>query len=235
MFEIEVQELNKSFGKRKVLNNISFRLEKGGFLSIFGPNGAGKTTLLKILSALVDPTSGRVLISGQSPSDDSIGTRRKIGFISHNPLLYRDLTALENLNFYGSIYGIPDLKDRIDLLLERVELSHRRYDLVQTFSRGMLQRLAIARALLHQPSILLLDEPHSGLDPHAVNILDGLLEQVRSDHTFIMVTHNLEKGLALCSSAMILDSGRIIFQQDKESMDAESLRRIYHERVKGAE
>jgi heme exporter protein A len=233
MAEIEVQELNKSFGKRKVLNNISFRLEKGGFLSIFGPNGAGKTTLLKILSALVDPTSGRVLISGQSPSDDSIGARRKIGLISHNPLLYRDLTALENLSFYGSIYGIPDPKERIDLLLERVELSHRRYDLVRTFSRGMLQRLAIARALLHQPSILLLDEPHSGLDPHAVDILDGLLEQIRPDHTFIMVTHSLEKGLALCSSAMILDSGRIIFQQGKESMDVETLRRIYHERVKG--
>lgn len=233
MVEIEVQQLNKSFGKRKVLNNISFQVERGGFLSIFGPNGAGKTTLLKIISTLVDPTSGKVLVSGHFLGEDSLGIRRKIGLISHNPLLYRDLTAFENLSFYGNMYTIPNLKDRIDFLLERVELSHRRFDLVQTFSRGMLQRLAIARALLHQPSILLLDEPHSGLDPHAVDILDGLLEQIRPDHTFVMVTHNIEKGLALCSSVMILDAGSIIFHQEKENLDLGMLRRIYQEKVRG--
>ncbi len=131
------------------------------------------------------------------------------------------------------MYQAPSFEDRIDYLLERVELSHRRYDLVRTFSRGMLQRLSIARALLHQPSILFLDEPHSGLDPHAVEILDGLLEQIRADHTFIMVTHNLSKGLSLCSSAMILDEGKIIFQQNKESIDTEAFQQIYQQKVKG--
>ncbi len=233
MVEIEVEKLNKSFGKRKVLKDVSFQVSKGGFLSVFGPNGAGKTTLLKILSTLVAPSSGKVIVAGTSLEEDSVGARKKIGFISHYPLLYPDLTAYENLRFYASMYQAPSFEDRIDYLLERVELSHRRYDLVRTFSRGMLQRLSIARALLHQPSILFLDEPHSGLDPHAVEILDGLLEQIRADHTFIMVTHNLSKGLSLCSSAMILDEGKIIFQQNKESIDTEAFQQIYQQKVKG--
>lgn len=231
-FSVQVKRLNKSFGRRKVLSEISFDLKEGEFLSIFGPNGAGKTTLLKILSALIDPTSGDVWISGLSVKEKSLAIRKKIGFVSHSPLLYIDLTAYENLKFYGRMYGVGRLEERIDELLEKVELNHRRYDLVRTFSRGMLQRLAIARVLLHEPEILFLDEPHAGLDPHAVDILDSFIADLKGSHTFIMVTHNLEKGLALSSQALILSGGAIVFQQKGEEIDPSLFRDVYREKVK---
>jgi heme exporter protein A len=231
--EIQVSRLVKSFGRRVVLDEVSFSLAKGGFLSIFGPNGAGKTTLIKILSTLVAPTSGKVTVAGTSIHDNPEFIRRQIGLISHHHLLYRDLNAYENLEFYGRIYGVKNLENRIDDLLQRVELSHRRFDLVKTYSRGMLQRLAIARALLHQPRILFLDEPHSGLDPHAVDILDGLISNVRHQHTFIMITHDLSKGLSLCTAAMILDNGHIVYQGQKEDIDMGSFEKLYRQTVKG--
>ncbi|MDI6717410.1 MAG: ABC transporter ATP-binding protein [Actinomycetota bacterium] len=231
--EIEVRNLSKLFGKRKVLDKISFNLEKGGFLSLFGPNGAGKTTLIKIIATLVAPTEGEVFLGGMDPKKDSAAIRARIGFISHSPLLYLDLSAEENLKFYGTMYGVKELSSRIDELLDQVELSHRRYDLVRTFSKGMTQRLAIARALLHRPSVLFLDEPHTGLDPHAVDILEGLLDSIREDHTFIMITHNIERGLALCSKAMILDNGQVVFYQNKEELDVDMFKDIYRKHVRG--
>lgn len=231
--EIEVKDLSKVFGKRKVLDKVSFELEKGGFLSLFGPNGAGKTTLVKIISTLIAPTSGEVRVAGMDPRKNSAAIRAKIGLISHSPLLYLDLNAEENLRFYGTMYSVPNLDERIDELLDQVELSHRRYDLVRTYSKGMIQRLAIARAILHKPSVLLLDEPHTGLDPHAVDIFENLLDSIRAEHTFIMITHNIERGLALCSKAMILYNGQIVFYQDKEELDIKKFKNIYQQRVKG--
>jgi len=233
MNEIEVQNLNKYFGRRQVLKQINFSVKKGAFLSIFGPNGAGKTTLVKILSTLERPTDGEVTIAGAVLGQDPTDIRKRIGLISHSPLLYLDLSAYENLEFYGTLYGVPDLKERAKFLLEQVELTHRRHDLVRTFSKGMQQRLAIARALMHQPSILFLDEPYSGLDPHAVDILDGLIDSIRGDHTFIMVSHNLEKGLSLCSDAMILEGGRIIFHEEKADIDVEQFQEVYRRAIKG--
>lgn len=231
--EIIVHNLTKSFGRRKVLKGINFELERGGFLSVFGPNGAGKTTMIKILSTLEAPTKGEVTISGIKMTEDPAPIKKMIGLISHNPLLYRDLNAYENLKFYGTLYGVENLEDRIDELLDKVELSHRRYDYVRTFSQGMTQRLSIARALLHKPLILFLDEPHSGLDPHAVDILDGLLNDIRSDHTFIMITHNLDKGLSLCSDAMILDDGKIVFYEEKKDIQRKEFEEIYKKSVRG--
>lgn len=231
--EVEVIKLSKLFGKRRVLDNISFSLEKGGFLSLFGPNGAGKTTLIKILCTLIVPSEGEVRVSGMDPQKDSAAIRSKIGLISHSPLLYLDLSAEENLRFYGAMYGVKNLDERIDELLDQVELNHRRFDLVRTFSKGMTQRLAIARALLHKPSILFLDEPHTGLDPHAVDIFESLLDSIKEDHTFIMITHNIERGLSLCSKAMILYNGQIVFYQDKEELDIDMFKSIYRQRVRG--
>lgn len=231
--EIEVRGLRKDFDRRKVLKGIDFSLKKGGFLSVFGPNGAGKTTMIKILSTLETPTKGEVTISGIDLMADPIPIKKKIGLISHNPLLYGDLSAEENLRFYGVLYRVDDLESRIRELLERVELSQRKYDYVRTFSQGMTQRLAIARALIHRPSILFLDEPHSGLDPHAVDILDGLLDDIRAEHTFIMVTHNLDKGLSLCSEAMILDGGKIVFFGEKKDIERDMFESIYKKSVKG--
>ncbi|MDI6689341.1 MAG: heme ABC exporter ATP-binding protein CcmA [Actinomycetota bacterium] len=225
---IRAEGLSKIFGRRKVLQDINFELEKGEFLTIIGPNGAGKTTLIKILATLVLPSSGSVKIDGFDLRRDSIAIRERMGLISHNPLLYGDLTAYENLLFYGRMFDIRGLEARISQLLEKVELGHRKFDVVRTFSRGMQQRLSIARVLLHNPSILLLDEPHSGLDPHATDILDDLLEDLkREDRTFIMATHNLEKGLEHATSILILSEGRMVFQGEKRALDIANLREIY--------
>jgi len=232
-YEIEVKNLKKAFGRRQVLNDISFKLQHGEFLTIFGPNGAGKTTLIKTLATLLKPTAGEIRINGHLFADDPAVIRRQIGLISHQPLLYLDLSAYENLEFYGSLYGVEDLPNRILQLLKKVELSSRRYDLVRTFSKGMQQRLAIARALIHQPRILFLDEPHSGLDPHAIEILDNLIAEIRADHTFIMITHNLEKGLALSDKIMILKDGRIIYEKEKGSLNNEEFKQMYFQAVKG--
>jgi heme exporter protein A len=163
---------------------------------------------------LMAPTSGDALIDGFSLKDNPTEIRRRIGFISHSHLLYRDLTTYENLKFYGEMYGVADLDARIDELLDKVELNHRRFDVVRGFSRGMFQRLSIARALLHDPDILFLDEPQTGLDPHAVDILEGLIGELAGKRTFIMVTHNLERSLELGTKAIILKNGRIVFSSE---------------------
>jgi heme exporter protein A len=229
--EIRVEGLGKAFGRRDVLRDVSFTVARGGFLTLFGPNGAGKTTTLRLVATLLRPSSGSVSVAGHDLKDDPMPVRRAIGFISHNPLLYRDLTAQENLRFYADMYGVADAGRRIGDLLERVELSHRRYDVVSTFSKGMVQRLAIARALLHKPRVLLLDEPHSGLDAHAVDILDGLLDEIRAEHTFVMATHNLRQGLELADQVMILDAGRVVFRQTGR-LSAADFEAVYREHVR---
>jgi heme exporter protein A len=228
--EIEVDGLRKTFGRREVLKGLTFSLERGGFLSIFGPNGAGKTTTLRVLATLLTASSGKVSVAGQDVREDPMPVRRAIGFISHNPLLYPDLTAQENLRFYADMYGVAERESRITDLLERMELSHRRYDVVRTFSKGMRQRLAIARAILHRPRVLLLDEPHSGLDPRAVDILDGLLAEIRAEHTFVMVTHNIAKGLELSTRLMIIENGRIAYEH-AAGVDPRAFSAVYREHV----
>ena len=228
--EIEVEGLRKTFGRREVLKGLSFSLERGGFLSIFGPNGAGKTTTLRVLATLLTPSSGRITVAGHDVREDPMPVRRAIGLISHDPMLYLDLTAQENLRFYADMYGVEGREARITELLERLELSHRRYDVVRTFSKGMRQRLAIARAILHRPRVLLLDEPHSGLDPRAVDIFDGLLADIRAEHTFVMVTHNIAKGLELGTRLMIVESGRIAYEQAAGG-DPASFTAVYREHV----
>ncbi len=228
--EIEVDGLRKTFGRRDVLRGVSFTLERGGFLVMFGPNGAGKTTTLRVLATLLAPSKGSVRVAGHDVREDPMPVRRAVGLISHSPMLYLDLTAQENLRFYADMYRLDDREERITELLDRVELAHRRYDVVRTFSKGMRQRLAIARAILHRPRVLLLDEPHSGLDPRAVDILDGLLGEIREEHTFVMVTHHIEKGLELATRLMILDGGKIVWEHGagvaRDAFDA-----VYREHV----
>ena len=228
---LEVRELTRAFGVRKALDNVSFDLPLGAFLSIFGPNGAGKTTLVKVLTTLLNPTRGTARVLGLDVVADAVDMRHRIGLISHNPLLYPDLTAEENLLFFAEMYGIPGPAERVRELLEAVELDHRRLDLTRTFSRGMLQRLSIARALLHRPEVLFLDEPYSGLDPHAVDILDGLIAQIRGQHTFVMISHDLDKGLELCSHALILARGRVVLFEPRDSLDESDFRETYRATV----
>ncbi|MBN1192357.1 MAG: ABC transporter ATP-binding protein [Coriobacteriia bacterium] len=228
---LEVRELTRAFGVRKALDGVSFDLPRRAFLSVFGPNGAGKTTLVKVLTTLLNPTSGSASVLGLDVVDDAVEMRSRIGLISHNPLLYPDLTAEENLFFFAEMYGIEEPHVRVAELLEAVELDHRKLDLTRTFSRGMLQRLSIARALLHRPEVLFLDEPYSGLDPHAMDILDGLIAQIRSEHTFVMISHDLDKGLELCSHALILAKGRVVLFEPREALNDTEFRQTYRATV----
>jgi heme exporter protein A len=175
---IELRKLTKSFGSKYALRGVNLRVMPGESLVIFGPNGAGKSTLIRILSSLSRPTSGTVHIGGLDLATHADGIRRHLGVVSHAPLLYDSLTAEENLRFFAGLYGMSQPEPRITLLLAQVGLTTRRGDLVRTFSRGMVQRLAIARALLHDPQVLLLDEPDTGLDPQAAEMLHDLLVQV---------------------------------------------------------
>ncbi len=195
------------------------------------PNGAGKTTLVKVLTTLTNPSKGEALVVGYNVVEDAVELREHIGLISHNPLLYPDLTAEENLLFFADMYGIDDPAARVRELLEAVELDHRRLDPVRAFSRGMLQRLSIARALLHKPEVIFLDEPYSGLDPHAMDILDSLIGQIRAEHTFVMISHDLAKGLELCSHALILAKGKVVFFEEKEAIDDEAFGKLYRSTV----
>lgn len=228
---IETKKLTKVFGDRKALDKVSIKVPEGAFLSIFGPNGAGKTTLVRTLATLSRATSGTALVAGFDTKEEPDKVREHIGLISHNPMLYPDLTAMENLMFTAQLYGVVNAEERARELLRAVELDHRRFDVVRTFSRGMTQRLSIARALMNDPDVVFLDEPYAGLDPHAVEIFDGLIEQLRDGRTFIMVSHDLQKGFDVCTHALVLARGRVVSYAPKEDIDFEQFRQLYRETV----
>ena len=228
---IETKKLTKVFGDRKALDKVSIEVPEGAFLSIFGPNGAGKTTLVRTLATLSRATSGTALVAGFDAKEEPDKVREHIGLISHNPMLYPDLTAMENLMFTAQLYGVVNAEERVRELLRAVELDHRRFDVVRTFSRGMTQRLSIARALMNDPDVVFLDEPYAGLDPHAVEIFDGLIEQLRDGRTFIMVSHDLQKGFDVCTHALVLARGRVASYAPKEDIDFEQFRQLYRETV----
>ena len=228
---IETKKLTKVFGDRKALDKVSIEVPEGAFLSIFGPNGAGKTTLVRTLATLSRATSGTALVAGFDAKEEPDKVREHIGLISHNPMLYPDLTAMENLMFTAQLYGVVNAEGRVRELLRAVELDHRRFDVVRTFSRGMTPRLSIARALMNDPDVVFLDEPYAGLDPHAVEIFDGLIEQLRDGRTFIMVSHDLQKGFDVCTHALVLARGRVVSYAPKEDIDFERFRQLYRETV----
>ena len=231
MSAVVAKGLVKAFGTRKALDGVSFELPEGAFLSVFGPNGAGKTTLLRVLSTLARPSGGQASICGIDLKEEPDKARALIGMISHQPMLYPDLTAEENLLLYAQLYGVTDSQARVAELLDAVGLSHRRFDAVRTFSRGMTQRASIARALVHDPQVVFLDEPYSGLDPHAVEIFDALIESVRPGRTFIMVSHDLAKGFSLCTHALVLARGRVVAFASKDQLDYGEFAELYHATV----
>ncbi|HDN80590.1 MAG TPA: heme ABC exporter ATP-binding protein CcmA [Chloroflexi bacterium] len=230
---IVIQGLVKSFGDKEVLCGVDLEIKRGEFLTLVGPNGAGKTTLLRILATLVKPDGGKVVIDGLDLNKDGVEIRRRIGLVSHHHLLYDELTAEENLIFYGMMYQVPRLRERIGELLKLVGLDGRRHERVRTFSRGMLQRLAIARALIHDPPILLLDEPFTGLDQRAAKAFRELLSNLVGKHrTILMTTHNLEQGLTMSHRLAILHKGRIAYQASKEKLSLDEFRDTYNRLVK---
>jgi heme exporter protein A len=225
---IRVRGLKKSFGEHWALRGVDLDVAEGECLALIGPNGAGKTTLLRILSTLTRPSAGTVFVAGHGLATGAIEIRRRVGFLSHQPLLYEDLTARENLRFYGRMYDVLDLDKRIAALLQRVGLESSQQDLVRTFSRGMKQRLAIARALLHDPPVLLMDEPYTGLDQRAAATLDSVLQDAGATaRTVVLTTHDLERGLRISQRTALLVGGRLVYEMKQGNGDVDLLRREY--------
>jgi heme exporter protein A len=231
---IEVRKLVKRFGLKTVLRGLDFNVQPGEFVALLGPNGAGKTTFLRILASLTRPTLGEVRIAGHRLPAQAGDVRRSLGVVSHLPLLYGDLTAEENLRFFGRLYSVPDLNHRIGEVLEMVGLAARRRDQVRTFSRGMQQRLAIGRAILHDPEVLLFDEPHTGLDQEACDMLDRLLHEVAGrGRTVVMTSHDLARVEDLATRFDVLTRGLITVSTAREQLGGHNLLDFYRGALAG--
>ena len=225
---IEVRRLVKTFGVKPVLRGLDFSVERGEFVALLGPNGAGKTTFLRILATLSRPKMGEVVVAGFRLPAQAAAIRQRLGVVSHQPLLYGDLSAEENLQFYARMYALRGYEPRLEEVLRMVGLYARRRDLVREFSRGMQQRLAIARSILHDPDILLFDEPHTGLDQDAAAMLDGLLSEIASGgRTVVMTSHDLARAAQLADRLDILSRGVIAASVRKGEPEMASLPELF--------
>ncbi len=229
---IDVRKLTKRFGLKTVLKGMDFQVQNGEFVALLGPNGAGKTTFLRILASLSRPTFGQVTIAGYALPGQAAAVRRRLGVVSHLPLLYGDLTAEENLRFYARMYGVPDENQRISEVLDLVGLAPRRRDLVRTYSRGMQQRLAIGRAVLHDPEVMLFDEPHTGLDQDASAMLDTVLKEVAArNRTVVMTSHDLARVGDLATRFDVLSRGSIVASVSRAEIDPNQLLAFYRQAI----
>ena len=211
---VELLNLSKSIDERPILRNVTLTIQAGQFLAVLGANGTGKSTLLKIVSTLMPPSSGELRLFGQRASGGSVELRRNIGLIGHQSMLYRDLSAAENLQFFARLYSAADPAARARQMLDMIGLSERANDPIKNFSRGMVQRVAIARALLHDPALLLADEPFDGLDAPSIESLEKLLAQLNeAGKTIVMVNHDIEQSLEIADHAMVLRGGRVVLDQ----------------------
>jgi len=223
----------KSYGERRALDGVDLRLDEGERLAVLGPNGAGKTTLLRMLATLLRPERGELTIAGERLPRGARRARGLIGYVAHDPLVYLDLTALQNLELYADLYGIARPRERILAMLEEVGLLARSYDSVRTFSRGMAQRLGLARALLHGPSLLLLDEPYAGLDALGAALLDRVLADRERGRSAVMVTHEVERAVALADRVVVVRAGRIALEEPTAGLDPAAFRARYQALVAG--
>jgi heme exporter protein A len=189
------ERVEKRYGRKKALREVSFSLPERGFLLVTGPNGSGKTTLLRLLVGLAAPTKGKLTVEGE---------RGHLGYVGHEPLLYRELTALENLDLFGRLYRVPERRERSGMLLERFGLWEVRGERVSTFSRGMTQRLSLCRALLHDPTLVVLDEPFTALDEDGARLLDGELQAMQGERTVVLSTHDPDRVAPLATQRLVL-------------------------------
>ncbi len=221
---IEIENLTKAYGLAPVLRKLNLTVERGEFIALLGHNGSGKSTLLRLLCALSKPTAGTIRVGGWELPKEAAAVRAQIGVVSHKPLLYENLTALENLRFFASLYGGRYDETIYMERLKRVGLSKRAHDLVRTFSRGMQQRLSLARATIHNPDILIMDEPYTGLDQDGNGLLDELLVQAHRDgRTILMATHDLDRAATLASRVVIIAKGTVGFDAPTTEMDGMQL------------
>ncbi len=233
---LEARGLARTYGPVRAVDGISFSLELGELLVVLGPNGAGKTTLLGMLAGTLHPTDGEIRFRGELRDSASTEWRRELGVLSHRTFLYGALSARENLHFWGRIYGLTSLEERVEARLSEVGMEAYGDRMVQEFSRGMRQRLALARTLLHDPALVLLDEPFTGLDLHAAALLREVLERLRDgNRSVVLVTHQLLEGLSLADRVAIQARGRFAFLGDRSEFPAGGEERFYRERVALAE
>ena len=208
---------------RALVHGLNFTIEQGAFIALLGANGAGKTTLLRMLAMLTSPSSGELRILGEQCTPDAVHLRRRIGLIGHSAMLYRDLSPMDNLVFFGRLYRVDNPARRAAELLEWLELSHRRDDAVKTFSRGMMQRVAIARALIHEPEVLLADEPFAGLDAPSAASLERMLRELHArGRTIILANHDIHQALALAQRVFVLRGGRLVADAAAVDLDPET-------------
>jgi heme exporter protein A len=221
----------KRFGERRALDGVDVRLADGESLAVIGPNGAGKSTLLRVLATLLRPDEGTLRLAGRPCPDEAGRVRGLIGYLGHDPLVYLDLTARQNLELYADLYGVPEPRERIEAVLRQVGLLARSYDAVRTFSRGMAQRLGLARLMLHRPTLLLLDEPHAGLDAPGRRLLDDLLADAQGSRALVIVTHDVEQALALAGRVVALRAGRAVIDEPTAGLDPAGFRLRYERLV----
>ncbi len=227
---LEIQGLKKSFSLKPILRGVELVLDQGERMALLGANGAGKTTLLRILAGLTKPGAGTVRIGGWDIEREVQQVRHLVGFVGHQPYLYDELTALENLLFFGRIYTVKRAQERAAELLERVGLAKRAGERAGVLSRGQLQRLALARALLHSPQLLLLDEPDAGLDDEGIELLEALLqEHTERGGTILFTTHNIERALKFSDRISMLGGGRVVYQQETGSLEPGGIQQAYQE------
>lgn len=230
---LEIRGVKKSFGLKPILRGIDLSLHAGERMALLGANGAGKTTLLRILAGLTRPTDGHISIDGLDLAQQTREIRRKVGFVAHQPYLYDELSALENLIFFARMYALEQPQARATALLQRVGLSKKARDRASALSRGQLQRLALARALLHMPQLLLLDEPDTGLDQDGLALLTELLaEHHAQGGTILFTTHDLEAALGRSDQIVMLNNGRVAYQRATASLEQENIRQVYQEVVR---
>ena len=213
---INIENIVRTFGSTRAIDGITFSVEEGEVFGVLGPNGSGKTTLVRLLNGVLAPTSGKAFLFGKDVTIDGAYVRARTGVLTETPSLYERLSARKNLSFFGRFYGIPDanIPQRIEKILSLMNLADRGDEAVGGFSKGMKQRLAIARALIHDPQVLFLDEPTSGLDPEASRQVDGIIRELASDKgkTIFLCTHNLNQAQHLCSRVAMINKGRILAQ-----------------------
>lgn len=210
---IDVRGLSKSYGRTQVLRDLDLRIPWGQTLTVLGPNGSGKTTLIKTLATLAKPDAGEIRIAGMSLRRSGVRVRRAIGVVTHEPLLYDGLTGAENLRFFARMFALDRIEDRIQVVAEQMGVSDRLDARVGTLSHGMRRRFSIARALLHSPRVLIMDEPESGLDQQALSLLESLItDSANPSRTILMTTHNFERGIALADRIAILSRGCIGYE-----------------------
>lgn len=227
---IVARNIVKRYGRKRVLNGVEMCVPQGQVMALLGSNGAGKSTLLRIISGLTKPDRGEVLLGGVSTHKAGHEIRRYIGLVAHAPLLYDNLSAWDNLHFFARLYDIQQPADRVEAVLRAVDLWTRRHDPVRTYSRGMTQRLAIGRAILHDPPVLLLDEPDTGLDPNSAETLAQLIRMLSSGRRAILLTtHNLERAVAWANSISLLADGKIMWSASTEGLTPEKLRQAMTE------